>query len=175
MPRALNGRGRRAAARRGQTTLEFTLTYGLVLLPLTFLLVFVCEMLWVWHSVAEWTRQGAKYAATHCFQSDGGNVQEWMRRHVPPMADLNLFRDGEVEIHVDYFSQDPSSGELIPFSCSGAECSPQCVPDAVQITVGNYKFRRLLHVLPAVAIPDFRTALAMEGAGCNPEEQTCLP
>jgi hypothetical protein len=29
--------------------------------------------------------------------------------------------------------------------------------------------------LPPVALPDFRTTLAMEGAGCNPEEGTCLP
>src|SRR5712692_3409091 len=133
-------------ARRGQTAVEFTLVYGLVLLPLTFMFVFSCEMLWVWHSVAEWTRQGAKYAATHCFQSDGDNVRQWMRSHVPLMVDRNRFREGEVDINVDYFNADPSTGELTAFSCDGTECSTECVPETVRVTVANYEFRRMLDV-----------------------------
>ncbi len=163
--------------RRGQSVTEFALVYGLVLLPLSFMFVFGCQLLWVWHSVAEWTRAGAKYAATHCFQSDGGNVKQWMREHVPLMVDLNRFREGEVEINVEYFSADPATGELTAFACDGAECSPACVPETVRITISGYEFRRLLDVLglPSVPLPDFRTTLSMEGAGCNPEEQTCLP
>lgn len=163
--------------RRGQTAVEFTLVYGLVLLPLSFMFVFACEMLWVWHSVAEWTRQGAKYAATHCFQSDGGNTRQWMRDHVPLMVDINRFREGEVDINVDYFSADPSTGEPAAFACDGTECSPECVPETVRVTVSNYEFRRMLDVLglPPVPLPDFRTVASMEGAGCNPEEQTCSP
>ncbi|MBI3694839.1 MAG: pilus assembly protein [Acidobacteria bacterium] len=161
----------------GQTMIEFTLVYGLVLLPLTFIFVFACQMLWVWHSVAEWTRNGAKYAATHCFQSDGGNVKQWMRENVPPMVDINRFREGEVDLNVDYFNADPQSGELTPFTCDGAECTPECVPQTVRVTVASYEFRRMFDVLglPPVTLPDFRTAVSMEGAGCNPEEQTCLP
>src|SRR6185503_19275348 len=93
-------------ASRGAVTVEFALIYGVVLLPLTFMFVFACEMLWVWHSVAEWTRAGAKYAATHCFQADGENVKQWMRDNVPRVIDQNRFREGEVEINVAYFVQD---------------------------------------------------------------------
>ena len=177
--KTLRSRDRQGAVqrRRGQSAVEFTLVYGLVLLPLTFMFVFACQLLWVWHSVAEWTRQGAKYAATHCFQSDGNNVREWMRQHVPLMVDINRFREGEVDINVAYFSTDPSTGAPTDFACDGAECSPECVPETVRITVSNYEFRRMLDVLglPPVALPDFRTVASMEGAGCNPEAQTCLP
>ena len=49
--------------------LEFALLYAGVMLPLTFMVIFVAEMLWVWHSVIDFTRDGARYAATHCWQS----------------------------------------------------------------------------------------------------------
>jgi len=163
--------------RRAASTVEFALVYGLALLPLSFMFVFASELLWVWHSTADWTRLGAKYAATHCFQSDGGNVSQWMRENVPLMIDQNRFREGEVEITVEYFNADPTTGELVAFECLGAECSPECVPETVRITVSGYEFRRFLDVLglPSVPLPDFRTTASMEGAGCNPEEQTCLP
>ncbi len=156
---------------------EFAIVYGLVLLPLAFMFVFGCQLLWVWHSVAEWTRAGAKYAATHCFQTGGDNVRQWMRANVPPVVDQNRFRDGEVEINVEYFNADPGTGEMLAFECEGAECTPECVPQSVRITVAAYEFRRMLDVLglPPVPLPDFRTTTAMEGAGCNPEEGTCLP
>ncbi len=162
---------------RGQALTEFALVYGLVLLPLTFMFVFACQLLWLWHSVAQWTRAGAKYAATHCFQSDGGNVRQWMRENVPAMVDRNRFEQGEVEVAVEYFNADPTTGELTAFECEGAECSPECVPQAVRVSVSGYEYRRMLDVLglPPVPLPDFRTAVSMEGAGCNPEEQTCLP
>ena len=38
-------------ARKGQSTLEFALLYGGVLLPLTFGIVYTAEMYWVWHSM----------------------------------------------------------------------------------------------------------------------------
>ena len=163
--------------KRGQATVEFALIYGLVLLPLSFMVIYACELLWVWHSAAEWTRAGAKYAATHCFQQDGGNVKQWMQSNVPLVVDRNRFASGEVDINVSYFSVDPGSGDLLPFTCTGTECSPECVPETVRVTVGNYEFRRLLDVLglPPVPLPDFRTVASMEGAGCNPEEQSCQP
>src|ERR1019366_5779452 len=49
----------------GQATVEFAVLYAAVVLPLTFMIVFVSEMLWIWHSVADFTRDGARYAATH--------------------------------------------------------------------------------------------------------------
>ena len=122
-------RGARRRKTRGQALTEFALVYGLVLLPLTFMFVFACQLLWAWHSAAQWTRAGAKYAATHCFQTDGGNVRQWMREHVPATIDRGRFEQGEVEIAVEYFSADPATGELIPFECQAAECTPECVPD----------------------------------------------
>src|ERR1039457_109703 len=68
-PRWLMRRGR-----GGQSSVEFALLYGAVVLPLTFMLVFVSEMLWVWHSVVDFTRAGANYAATHCWMGDASNV-----------------------------------------------------------------------------------------------------
>ncbi len=163
--------------RRGQATTEFALVYGLVLLPLSFMFIFACQLLWVWHSVAEWTRLGAKYAATHCYQTDGGNVRQWMRENVPPMIEENRFQEGEAEITVEYFNADLSTGEQVAYSCEGAECSPECVPQTARITVSGYEYRRMLDVLglPSVPLPDFRTTVSMEGAGCNPEEGVCLP
>ena len=38
-----------AADAAGQAAIEFALLYGAVILPLTFMVVFVSEMLWVWH------------------------------------------------------------------------------------------------------------------------------
>ena len=55
----------------GNAIMEFALLYGGVILPLTFMLVFVAEMAWIWHSVVDFTRDGARYAATHCWEPDG--------------------------------------------------------------------------------------------------------
>jgi hypothetical protein len=167
----------RPNTRLGAVTVEFALVYGLILLPLSFMFVFACQMLWVWHSVAEWTRAGAKYAATHCYQAGGDNVTNWMRENVPRMIDQERFRQGEVEIAVEYFTQDPATGDPVEFTCEGPDCSVECIPEQVRITVSAYEFRRMFDVLglAPVPLPDFRTSLSMEGAGCNPEDATCLP
>ena len=55
------GRHERTAARApGQAAIEFALLYAAVILPLTFMMIFVSEMLWVWHSVVDFTRDGAR-------------------------------------------------------------------------------------------------------------------
>jgi len=163
--------------RRGQSLIEFALVYGLVLLPLSFMLVFGCQMLWMWHSVGEWTRAGAKYAATHCYVADAANVKQWMRENVPPMVDQDRFIQGEVDLQVEYFRSELGSGLPVPFQCDGAECSRDCVPDQVRVSVAGYQFRRMLDVLglPPVVLPDFRATTAMEGAGCSAGELTCRP
>ena len=81
--------------RSGQASIEFALLYSAVILPLTFMVVFVSEMLWVWHSVVDFTRDGATYAATHCWMGDGGNVTTYMTTHVPRMIDMERFQSGE--------------------------------------------------------------------------------
>src|SRR5690349_23617589 len=104
------------AGRKGQTTVEFALAYVGVLLPLTFGLIFTSQLLWVWHSVNDFTRQGAGYASTHCWQSSAGNVIDFMRTNVPPMIGQDQFRNGTAQISVTYTAKDLDSGQLVPFS-----------------------------------------------------------
>ena len=164
--------------RSGQASVEFALLYGAVILPLTFMIVFVSEMLWVWHSVVDFTRDGAHYATTHCWMADGSNVLNYLSTHVPRMIDMDKFQSGSAGVQVDYFSKDPATGQLAPFTCaSGAECSANCIPDAVTVSVTAYQFTRGLSTffkLPPVTIPPFATSMPMESAGCD-ESGNCLP
>jgi hypothetical protein len=173
MPAMVNPRARRS----GQALLEYALLYVGVILPLTFGLLFLCEMLWVWHSVVELTRDTARYAATHCYQDGNANVTTYAQTHVPRMIDMQQFIQGPATINVAYFSQDPTSGQLIPFAggCS-TDCSVDCLPDAVTVTVQNYTFVHFLDFLklPGVPIPQFPTSLPMESAGCDPQLATCI-
>ena len=162
---------------RGHAALEFVLVFCAVLLPVTLMLVSMANLLWIWHSVAEFTRDGARYAATHCWQSGAPNVVSYMRSHVPVNIDQTRFSEGEAEIQVQYFSWDTESGQLSEFSCDGGDCSTLCVPDTVTVRVTNYEFRGLAAYLglPTVTIPAFETSLPMESAGCDPEQATCEP
>ena len=160
----------------GQSTMEFALTYAGVLAPALFAIVFTAQLLWIWHSVVEFTRAGAQYAATHCWQASGDNVLGYMRSNVPPMLDQQQFQNGTVTLEVDYFSVDPASGQLLPFSCGG-ECSTACIPDTVTVHVLNYQFTSFVSYLglPPVMIPDFQASMPVESAGCDPEQGTCFP
>jgi hypothetical protein len=166
----------RRNGKAGQATVEYVLVTGGILLPLTFAIVYTAQLLWVWNSVVDFTREGAKYATTHCWQDGGGNVTAYMRAHVPAMVDMEQFQNGEAEIVVDYFGRDAETGALVEFACEG-ECSTLCVPDVVRVRVQNYEFRKFMSYmgLPGVRIPDFSTTLPMESAGCDPEQGTCLP
>lgn len=168
---------RKTDRRRGQAAIEFALLYSAVILPLTFGIVYVAEMYWVWHSAAEFTREGARYAATHCWQADGQNVMTYMQRHVPVNIDAAEFRQGgTAQIKVNYFQRDADTGQLTPFSCEG-DCSTNCVPDAVTVSVTNYEFRRFvsfLHLQP-VQMPSFPMSMPMQSNGCDPEQNTCIP
>ncbi len=165
--------------RRGQSTVEFALIYGGVLLPLTFLILLSAELLWIWHSVVEFTRQGAQYAATHCWQAGAENVLNYMRSHVPPMIDREQFQSGPAEMVVEYFARDPGTGTLAEFNCEAGDCSTACVPDLVTVRIRNYEFRRLTGLLglPPIPLPNFHMTLPMESAGCVAGEQevTCMP
>ncbi len=101
-----------------------------------------------------------------------------MTTHVPRMIDMEKFQNGEAGLEVSYFSLDPASGQLSPFACaSGADCSANCIPDAVSVSVTSYQFSKGLETffkLPAVTIPPFTASRSMQSAGCD-ESGNCLP
>ena len=82
----------------GQTFVEYGILYVSVIVPLTFAILFLAELLWVWHSVVDYTRDGARYASTHCWESGGQNVIDYMRSHVPLMIDMDQFQQGQAQI-----------------------------------------------------------------------------
>jgi hypothetical protein len=164
--------GRPRAARGGQASIEFALLYAGAVLPLTFMAVFVAQMLWIWHGVVDFTRDGARYAATHCYLEDASNVTAYMRSHVPAIIDQQQFQSGDVRIQLDYLTV-AADGSSIPFSqsCSG------CIPDAVSVSISNYRFLRFSSLLglPPVTMPPFTTNLPMESAGYQDGSGTCVP
>jgi hypothetical protein len=156
--------------RSGQALIEFALLYTGVVLPLIFMTIFVSEMLWIWHSMNGFTRDVARYAATHCWMADGSNVTAYVQASAPPMIDQNQFQTGQAGLTVTYFSVDPLTGTLAPYTgCQSGECSPACIPDAVSVSVTNYQFLRFASYfkLPPVTIPPFTTSIPMESAGCD--------
>jgi hypothetical protein len=147
--------------RRGQALVEFAVMYSAVILPLTFMSFFVAEAVWIWHGMVEFTREGARYAATHyCGQSDGGNVLAYMQTHVPPVVDQAQFQSGgQATIQIQYtFGTD-----IDPTVCAS------CTPDSVTVSVTNYTFGRLAGYLrlPGIPMPSFTTNLPMESAGLD--------
>ncbi|MBI2687110.1 MAG: hypothetical protein HYX27_12405 [Acidobacteria bacterium] len=168
---------RSRAMQGGQAATEYVIVSGGVLLPVTMMLVFTAQIMWVWHSGVEWTREGARYAATHCYQASGDNVRTWMRTHVPPHLDQQEFSQGTAEIQINYYTRNAETGTLEDFACSGGDCSTECVPDAVTIRIGGYQYRTFLNYLgiQPITIPNFMTSMPIESAGCDPEAGTCLP
>ncbi|MDQ2947691.1 MAG: hypothetical protein M3Y27_17445, partial [Acidobacteriota bacterium] len=69
-----------------------------------------------------------------------------------------------------------ATGTLTDFSCD-TECSTSCIPDTVTVRVQNYQFRSFVSYLglQPVNMPDFRTSVAIEGAGCDPDQGFCQP
>ena len=167
---------RRRRNQRGQATVEYAILTASVIIPVTFGLIYATQILWIWHSVSDFTRDGARYASTHCWQASGDNVQNYMKTHVPLMVDQDQFQNGTAQIDISYSSLDPSTGTLTAFSCD-TECSTACTPDAVTVTVSNYEFRGFVAYLglPSVQIPNFQTSMPIESAGCDPDQGTCLP
>jgi hypothetical protein len=167
-------KGRNAA---GQSALEFVLMLGGVLLPTTLALIFTSQILWVWHSVNEFTREGASYASTHCWDPAGNNVLQFMLANMPPMIDNQQFQNGPAQISITYQGEDPNNpGQLLPFP-SGADCSISCVPDTVTVTVAGYQFSTFVTALglPPVTIPNFQTSLPVESAGFTQDNPgTCI-
>jgi hypothetical protein len=164
-PKIANTHGRRG--RGGQAALEFAIIYAAVGIPLIFGTLLLSQLLWVWHSIAELTRDGARYAATHCWQPGGENVLQYMQTHVPPNLQMTAFQTGgTAQINIEYFSLDPDSGLLTPFTCANA-CSTACVPDSVSISVTNYQFTQYATLLKSITMPPFLTTQSIGSAGCD--------
>jgi hypothetical protein len=92
------------------------------------------------------------------------------------MIDMDQFQNGAAGITVQYFARDPDSGVLTDFTCDAGDCTTNCVPDAVTVSVTTYQFTRFAGFfrLPAIALPDLHASVPMGGAGCD-ETGTCLP
>src|ERR1700693_3320910 len=92
---------------RGQATVEMALTLVIGILPLTLGLIAFAEIGWTYHALATLTRQGARYAATHCWQDDvGSNVVNWMQTHAPAFPDRAQLATGGITIQVSYWTHD---------------------------------------------------------------------
>lgn len=141
------------------------------LLPLTLGLLAVAELVWTYHALTTLTRQGARYAATHCWRDDAGsNVVSWMEANAPPFIDRAQLQSGEVQILVNYWSHDLTTHESAPFSCSGS-CTPECVPDSVTVRISGYEFGHLLRALGLLPlqVPPFSTTVEVQSAGADPD------
>jgi hypothetical protein len=156
---------------RGQANVETALALIVGIVPLTFGLLAFTELVWTYHALTTLTRQGARYAATHCWQDGtGSNVVDWMRANAPPFPDRPLLTSGGIQIQVDYWTHDMQSHETAPFSCGGG-CSSECAPDSVTVSITGYAFNHFFPVLglPPLQVPSFSTTVEMESVGGDPE------
>jgi hypothetical protein len=168
-------------ASHGQATVETALIMMTVMLPLTFGVVALADVAWTYHALVTLTRQGARYAATHCYEDDNGsNVVTWMQLNSPPFLDRPQLVAGTVQISVNYWSHDLANQVSSPFSSCGSTCTPECVPDAVTVSISGYQLRHLLPLLgpslqDGIAVPAFSTTVEIQSAGGDPETLIAAP
>jgi hypothetical protein len=165
---------KRRNAQSGQAATEFALLYVAAIVPLTFMIVFVAEMLWIWHSAVDFTREGARYASTSCWALDGagGNVLAHMQTVEPNV--MKQFQSAGAQVKVAYYTQN-ADGSLAPFdatACTGGVC----VPDAVSVGVSDYQFLPFsgFMKLPPVTMPPFTATVPMESAGFQDDSGVCV-
>lgn len=162
---------------RGQATVEMALTLVFGIVPLTLALIGFAEITWTYHALATLTRQGARYAGTHCWQdSSGSNVVTWMQANSPPFPDRQQLSSGGIQIQVSYWMHDPVTHQSVPFTC-GTGCSGECVPDSVTVSISGYQFNHFLPMLglQPLQVPPFSTTVEIESAGGNPETAVSAP
>lgn len=167
----------RKTGSRGQASVEMALTLVAGILPLTLGLIAFAEIAWTYHALATLTRQGARYAATHCWQDDAGsNVVTWVQANAPAFPDRAQLVSGGIQIQVNYWTHDPITNQSIPFSCGGG-CSSQCVPDSVTVGIGGYQFNHFLTQLglQPLQVPPFSTTVEVQSAGGDAETAISSP
>ena len=86
---------------RGQATVETALALIVGVVPITLGLLAFTELAWTYHALATATRQGARYAATHCWSDEtGSNVVTWMQANAPLFPDRAQMSSGGIQIQV---------------------------------------------------------------------------
>ena len=148
------------------------------LLPLTLGLIAFAQLAWTYHSLVTLTRQGARYASTHCWVDEAGsNVVDWMQANAPPFIDRVRLSDGGAQIQVAYWTNDLTAHETTQFSCAAESCSPGCAPDAVTVSISGYQFSHLFTTLglSPLTVPEFATTVDMESVGANQDGGTPEP
>lgn len=166
-----------SSRRKGQATVEMALALVAGIVPLTLGLLAFAEIAWTYHALATITRQGARYAATHCWQDDAGsNVVNWVQSSAPAFPDRAQLISGGIQIRVNYWTHDPLVNQSVPFSCGGG-CSSQCVPDSVTVSIGGYQFEHFLTQLgfPPLEVPPFSATVEMQSAGGDAETGVSVP
>lgn len=163
--------------KRGAATVEMALALMAGVVPLTLGLIVFTEIAWTYHALATITREGARYAATHCYQdSAGSNVVNWVQANAPLFPDRALLASGGISIQVTYWTHDPLTNESVPPLCS-ASCSAQCVPDSVTVAITGYQFDHFLTTLglQPLQVPPFSTTVEIQSAGADPETAISSP
>ncbi len=161
----------------GQATVELALGLTVAIIPVTLALIAFAEIGWTYHALVSLTRQGARYAATHCWQdSSGSNVVTWMQANSPAFPDRQQLNSGGVQIQVRYWTHDPLTHQSVPFTCGGS-CGTDCVPDSVTVSIAGYQFNHFLTALglQPLQVPPFSTTVEIESAGGNPETAASTP
>src|SRR5438105_13422196 len=97
------------------------------IVPITFGLIAFAEVSWTYHALTTLTRDGARYAATHCWQDGADNVISWMKANAPIFPDRSQLLSGGIVIEVNYWTHNLDTDQSEPFlSCDGG-CGA-CVP-----------------------------------------------
>ncbi len=163
--------------KRGQATVEMALVLVVAIVPLTLGLIGFAELTWTYHALTTLTRDGARYAATHCWTDDAGsNVVAWMQANSPPFIDRTKLITGQIQIQVSYWTHDSLTHQSIPFTCGGG-CGSECIPDAVTVRIAGYQITGLLVNigLQPLQVPPFSTTVEMQSAGGNAETAISVP
>jgi Flp pilus assembly protein TadG len=159
---------------KGQATVEMALVFIAGIIPLSFGLIAFAELAWTYHALTTLTRDGARYAATHCWQEGADNVVSWMKTNAPVFPDRAQLLSGAITIQVNYWTHNLDANESDAFSCDGAAGCGACVPDSVTVSITGYQFNSFLPALglAPLQVPTFSTTLEVESAGGNSDPQT---